>query len=226
MKEAMVLSSIFVIFLAILTSKKKAFDHIAVLIATLFGMDIILLRGVRWFGVMVSFLLIALYATYFGSDKKGEEEKDRQRSADNVISNGIVAFVAALLNLPFLFTGSLAAALSDTISSEIGVLSRSDPVLITNLGKRVPKGTNGAITPLGIFAGLLGALVFAILCFFFMNEVITFHHILAIFTGGFLGDVLDSFLGIWENEGVLSNGSVNFLASLAGGYVAMLLAHI
>jgi uncharacterized membrane protein len=52
-----------------------------------------------------------------------------------------------------------AAVAADTLSSELGILARSEPRLITRPWVRVPRGTNGGITIAGILAGVFGALV-------------------------------------------------------------------
>ncbi|KAH6610826.1 hypothetical protein Trco_000846 [Trichoderma cornu-damae] len=52
-----------------------------------------------------------------------------------------------------------AAVTADTFSSELGILSKSEPRLITSLTlRKVPRGTNGGVTLLGLGAGLLGSL--------------------------------------------------------------------
>lgn len=58
--------------------------------------------------------------------------------------------------------GNYAAVAADTFSSELGILSRSKPRLLTSWNLReVPPGTNGGVTLLGTMAGFLGALVIA-----------------------------------------------------------------
>jgi uncharacterized membrane protein len=53
-----------------------------------------------------------------------------------------------------------ACVAADTFSSELGILSPHAPRLITSLTlRKVPRGTNGGVTLVGLAAGLLGSLV-------------------------------------------------------------------
>jgi uncharacterized membrane protein len=53
-----------------------------------------------------------------------------------------------------------AAVAADTFSSELGILSKSKPRLITSWNLRqVPPGTNGGVTLWGLVAGLMGSMV-------------------------------------------------------------------
>jgi len=206
----------------------RAFDVTATLVAFLFGIILIKLQGVYWFVVLFAFLIVSLYATFYGR-MKAHEKAHECRGVDNVISNGLVAFMTTVFSFPYVFLGSVAAALSDTLSSEIGILSREDPRMITNLTKSVPRGTNGAISILGTLAAAGGAAIIATLAVFFApsflpadQAVLIYPRIklfFSVFVGGFLGSIADSFLGILENENLMTNGSVNFMATLTGGAI-------
>ena len=52
---------------------------------------------------------------------------------------------------------------ADTFSSELGILSKGNPRLLTSWNfRKVPPGTNGGITLLGTLAGFLGASIVAL----------------------------------------------------------------
>ncbi len=52
----------------------------------------------------------------------------------------------------------------DTWSSELGVLSSGNPILITSL-RRVPKGTNGGVSALGMVASIIAGFVIGVAYF-------------------------------------------------------------
>ena len=51
-----------------------------------------------------------------------------------------------------------ACCLGDTLASELGILSKTPPILITTL-KTVPPGTNGGISKTGTLASILGGFI-------------------------------------------------------------------
>ncbi|MFC6726760.1 DUF92 domain-containing protein, partial [Halobium palmae] len=120
----------------------------------------IVLGGVGWFAVLIAFFAVGGLSTKFRYDAKLDrgvaEDNDGARGTGNVLGNSAVALAAVLAyaasaELPvdetlflFGFAGSLAAAMSDTLSSEVGGLY-DRPRLITSL-KRVEPGTDGGVT--------------------------------------------------------------------------------
>lgn len=106
-----------------------------------------------------------------------------------------------------------AAVCADTFSSELGILSRSSPRLITSPTlRKVPPGTNGGVTAWGLAAGLLGSIVVVTTSLLFLplcndataaklaggvawtaSQRATLAWFLALW--GALGSVVDSFLG-------------------------------
>ncbi|KAK0537316.1 hypothetical protein OC842_001686 [Tilletia horrida] len=60
--------------------------------------------------------------------------------------------------LVLLALGHFSCCMGDTLASELGILSRSQPVLVLNPLRRVPPGTNGGISAFGTLMSLLGGL--------------------------------------------------------------------
>ena len=93
-----------------------------------------------------------------------------------------------------------AAVAADTFSSELGILSKSKPRLITT-GSEVPPGTNGGVSATGLAAGVLGAFTIALTSVVLlpfcqewtMQGKVGF--LVAVTVWGACGSVLDSLLG-------------------------------
>ncbi len=214
------------IFALVLLST-KSFDFTAVVLSAIYGIAIWRLRGFEWILVLFVFLVTSLYATYCGRGKDGE--KHEHRGADNVLSNGLVPFMSAVFGLPYFYLGSISAALADTLASEIGKMSKEAPVLITNPRKKVERGLNGGVTKIGTLASIGGSVIIALLSLVFYNSFVSSPvplHVLffAVAAGGVFGSAIDSVLGVlFENRGLMTNGSVNFVATLSGGIIAMVI---
>jgi uncharacterized protein (TIGR00297 family) len=88
--------------------------------------------------------------------------KGSRRDLGQVLANGGVGALIALfyplhpsLTLLFAFSGAMAAVNADTWATELGVLARRPPRLITT-GQRVEPGTSGAVSLPGTLATLAG----------------------------------------------------------------------
>ncbi len=102
--------------------------------------------------------------------------------------------------LPIGIIAQYAAVAADTFSSELGILAKSNPILITAPWKQVPKGTNGGVTIEGLIYGGLGSLLIttvAILTLYVSPPRVAMNAKTAgvITVIGLMGSVIDSLLG-------------------------------
>ncbi|ODM19615.1 hypothetical protein SI65_04600 [Aspergillus cristatus] len=125
-------------------------------------------------------------------------------SGDNGFSLGRVTPMADVVAVGIV--ANYAAVAADTYSSELGILSKSPPRLITSLSLRVvPPGTNGGVTAKGLQAGALGAFTVAVTSAVLLPFRLTGSDelyvkerllwVLAVTGWGALGSLLDSILG-------------------------------
>jgi uncharacterized protein (TIGR00297 family) len=221
---------------------------------------IALAAGWEWAVLLVGFFVAATQVSSFRRTEKLQRAGDvvakpGRRTAVQVLANGggfamaAVFFAATDASAARTFAaGALAAASADTWATELGLLSAATPRLISS-GLRVPPGTSGGITLAGTGAGVLGALVVAVLA-----VIIGWFTAIALAAtiGGMAGMLLDSVLGATMQDrrwctacarpterrvhicgnptrrtgGVpgIGNDLVNFVATLFGGAVTLLTA--
>ena len=112
-------------------------------------------------------------------------------------------YYASLLGISVM--SSFACVNGDTWASELGILSKKDPVLITDLSRKVPKGTNGGVSQWGLFVSFAGG-IFIGLFYYIATLIFVDRDILIdsppqypiIILGGvagFFGSLIDSLLG-------------------------------
>jgi len=201
----------------------------------------IVLGGYGWFAVLISFFAIGGLSTKFRYDHKDQlgvaEDNNGARGSGNVLGNAAVALAAVLgyaassaallpgnpdsLLFLFAFAGSIATAMSDTLSSEIGsVFDR--PRLITTF-ELVEPGTDGGVTWQGEVAGIVGAAIVGGLSTWLFAEVGLLGGAI-ITAAGIAGMTVDSLLGATIEGTLLGNQGVNFLATLSGAIACGLAA--
>jgi uncharacterized protein (TIGR00297 family) len=186
-----------------------------------------------WRGFLMLFLFFALgtATTKMGYKKKAAlgiaQEKGGRRGVKNAVANTLAGVVFALLAVgtayPEIFSAALVAAFAtaacDTVSSEIGQAYGRTHVLITNL-KRVPAGTDGAVSLEGTVAGALAAVVLAAVAWQVGLLGLPVAAIVAF--AGFAGATIESYLGATvEAMDVLDNELVNFANTMIGALIAL-----
>ena len=207
------------------------------LTGVLFGLLSVVLGGPGWFAVLITFFAVGGLAAKFRYEAKRErgvaEENEGARGTGNVLGNAAVALVALVgfaasdaiavdaWTFRVAFAGSLAAAMSDTLSSEIGGLF-DRPRLVTTL-QPVDPGTDGGVTWQGTVAGVVGAaLVAGVATILFSDPGVALLAVVVV--GGVIGMVVDSVLGATVEGRVVGNEGVNLLATFAGAAASVGLA--
>lgn len=180
--------------------------------AFILGSIIFGIGGLGWSILLLAFFISSTLLSRLFKGRKREIEanfsKGSRRDGFQVAANGAIAGLCALL-FPFLgepawlwagFAGALAAANADTWATEIGVLGKAKPRMITN-GRRVEPGTSGAISFTGLLAAFCGSLLIALLAVLFKPDQVlnTLENNIAlpliVTIAGIAGSLIDSLLG-------------------------------
>jgi uncharacterized protein (TIGR00297 family) len=195
--------------------------------------------------VMLLFLALSAAVTSIGVDyKKKAGTYQSERGVKNVLANGLppfimaIAFMASSLlgykSLAVLsvigFTASVAAITADKFASELGIFGGTPTMMFTF--KKVKRGTSGGITLLGLAASLLASLMIA-------TTILSVSYALTMLGGtpafnpaaavasitvaGFIGCIVDSMLGYYEEKGIGNKYTSNFVCGLSGAIVAIII---
>ncbi len=232
------ISIILVSALLLVSKLRDMLDSSGLLAAMGVGLTVSLLGHWTWLVILVVFLFIGSMATKWRFEEKRalsiQESNEGARGWRNVMANGAAASLVAVLawfgegDWYFLAVAcSVSVALSDTLASEIGSLDPRTRSIITL--EAVPPGTNGGMSPTGTAAALLGALLIATVAVLLAPvygepmSVASIFVVVAIV--GWLGCQVDSILGeLLENKGYIGKHTVNFLATLSGAAMAVVVA--
>ncbi|KAK6941569.1 Protein of unknown function DUF92, TMEM19 [Dillenia turbinata] len=207
--------------------KKKSLDFSGAILGFLV-MSIHFAAGFRYGALLLAFFLTSSKLTKLGEEKKKkvdvEFKEGGQRNWKQVLSNSGIATTLVLILWKLMgwqdkcldskestlitaliggIIGHYSCCNGDTWSSELGILSNSQPRLITTF-KPVPKGTNGGVTVAGLVAATGGGsvigLTFVLFGFFTTkcSSGVALKQLIVIplaALAGLSGSVIDSLLG-------------------------------
>ncbi len=193
-------------------------------------------------GALIAFFVLGSGATKIGYARKQArrlaQESGGRRGARHAIANcGTAVFLAVLAattphrDLMLLgLAAALATAAFDTVSSELGQLWGRRAFLITTL-RRVPAGTEGAVSLEGTLAGLAAAAGIALLALASGLTGAAGAGIVVI--AALVGATAESYLGALAGSGAppgqagrIDNEAMNFINTFAGAAAALALAGI
>lgn len=191
--------------------------------------------GASYTGVvmMAAFFIIATVATSWRINEKtqsglAENNKGRRTTGQVIANSGVAGLLGLLVWLypqhanvfRLMIAASLAAATSDTLSSELGNIYGRRFYNIVTLKKDI-RGLDGVISLEGSIAGVIGSSAIALIyaAGFGWNK-----HIIIIIVAGTIGNISDSILGATlERSRYLNNDVVNFLNTLIAALAALII---
>lgn len=190
--------------IAYLAYRARSLNRSGAAAATVVGTVVFGFGGLQWAVLlMIFFITSSALSRLFKKRKQGLDEKfskGHERDAGQVFGNGGLATAFVLVHAFWPdsivgwvgFAAALAAVNADTWATELGVLNPTPPRMLTDLRKRVEKGTSGGVSLFGTLASLTGAAVIALPAALMIGDWSLF---LPITLAGLAGSLFDSLLG-------------------------------
>lgn len=206
------------------------------MVALVLGALIFLLGGAQGIYFLLVILIFLVASAIVTSFKKGRKVAmktyERARGWRNVLANGVVPLLVALLyyingmhhmlpqaDLVVAYVASVAAITADKFSSELGILD-NNVIMIATL-KKIRPGISGGVSMVGIAAGALGAFIIGLGLFSFPDFLLLLGIVVA---SGLIGDLVDSFLGYFEEQGIGNKYTSNIGCAIVGAVLGAALA--
>jgi uncharacterized protein (TIGR00297 family) len=157
---------------ALVAFRRGSLSRSGVLGAMLVGTAVWGSGGWVWGVLLITFFVLSSLLSHFKSAAKQRVAdnfaKGHRRDLGQALANGGVGALLAVGSLLYpqpvmlaAFVGAMAAVNADTWATEIGVLSKRRPRLVTTW-RSVDPGTSGGVSALGTAATLAGALTIAL----------------------------------------------------------------
>ncbi len=176
------------------------------LAAALLGGLIFGLGGLRWAALLLLFFITSSGLSHFSGWRKAalaeKFSKGTQRDWGQVAANGGLAALLVIAHtlwagqnwIWLAFAGAMAAVNADTWATELGVLSKTAPRLITN-GKVVERGTSGGVSLAGTLAALGGAAIIGLAAGWLWPQTGFWVTLLVVSLGGLTGSMFELVVG-------------------------------
>ncbi len=200
----LIIGFILAVIIAYLAFRAHSLNKNGAFAATFIGTIIFGVGGWQWAVLLLLFFITSSgLSRMFKKRKQGLDEKfskGHERDAGQVFGNGGLATAFVLVHALYPesaigwvgFAAALAAVNADTWATELGVLNPTPPRMITDLRKRVEKGTSGGVSLFGTLASLFGAAVIALPAALMTDN----WSLLPLITAsGLAGSLFDSLLG-------------------------------
>ncbi|KAJ1417230.1 integral membrane protein DUF92-domain-containing protein, partial [Ochromonadaceae sp. CCMP2298] len=201
--------------------------------ATALGVGLYTFLGLQGWLVTVGYLILGSLVTKVKMAEKERmgiaEKRGGKRGPENVWGSAATAMVCAMGTyllpqfaqpLRVAYVASMATKLSDTCGSEIGKAYGKTTYLITSL-KRVPPGTEGAVSLEGTLAGVAGSALIAGLGLA-LGVIEGVDAAVCVFAA-FLATTAESYIGAVFQDKVswLTNELVNLIMTVIGAAIAL-----
>ena len=192
--------------------------------------------GWQGYVVVMFYFLVGSAVTRIGMEQKEAagiaEKRSGARGPENVWGSALTGALCALGTLlvapPYRsslllgYVASFATKLSDTCGSEVGKAYGKRTFLITTL-QPVARGTEGAISLEGTFAGVVGSIAIAFIGW--GVNLISLTDVFSCAVSAFIATNVESLIGatLQSKFDWMTNEVVNFINTLIGAIVAVLL---
>ena len=214
-------------------SNQKSLTNEGLIHSAILGTGLMTFLGFKSYLLCIIYFILGSGVTKIKMEQKKKEgiseKNDGARGPSNVWGSAATAMICALLSYfdksrlniyKLAYVSSLATKLTDTFQSEIGKAYGKNTYLITNL-KKVPRGTEGAVSIEGTIAGILGSLIINI-CAYKLGILDKNKEILISIVSSQIATFIESYIGAKYQKKWLNNEIVNAINTLIGAILSKL----
>lgn len=215
-------------------SNQTSLTREGLLHSTCLGVGLMTFLGIPGYTLCLSYFILGSLVTKIKFNQKKKEGiaegNNGMRGPVNVWGSAAVAMMCAMCTYIFsdyseifkiAYVSSISTKLTDTFQSEIGKAYGKTTFLITNF-KRVPRGTEGAISLEGTLAGFLGGVIL-ILEAYKLHIIHGYDSILICLLSSQIATFFESYIGATYQDKFLNNEMVNFINTFIGAFISIIL---